>query len=93
MQECSNREAGDDEALLFNLVDAFSAPRFTYCEERKKYVADDALAKAGPMLYAGKDGGRFLRGLQIRYRYDKGSSSIFPPRRRGRRTRGLRRIV
>ena len=45
---------GDDEELAFNLVDAFSVPRFTYCEERKKYIADDALGKPGPKLFAGK---------------------------------------
>ena len=55
MQECSNREVGDDEALAFNLVDAFSVPRFTYCEERKKYIADDELGRPAPMLYAGKE--------------------------------------
>ena len=55
MQECSNREVGDDEALAFNLVDAFSVPRFTYCEERKKFIADDELGRPAPMLYAGKE--------------------------------------
>ena len=57
MQECSNREVGDDEELAFNLVDAFSVPRFTYCEERKKYIADEALGRPGPKLFAGKDSG------------------------------------
>ena len=55
LQECSNREVGDDEELAFNLVDAFSVPRFTYCEERKKYIADEALGRPGPKLFAGKE--------------------------------------
>ena len=55
LQECSNREVGEEEELAFNLVDAFSVPRFTYCEERKKYLADDALGRPGPKLYAGKE--------------------------------------
>ena len=64
-QECSNDEAGDEEAHIFNVVDAFQVPRFSYCTERKKYLADKALGKPEPKLYSGGYSLFFLQVLVL----------------------------
>ncbi len=47
--------AGEDGAdKIFNVVDAFDVPRFSYVAERKKYLPDSELGKPEPSLYAGK---------------------------------------
>ena len=55
LQECSKSEAGDDGDIIFNVIGGFEVPRFTYSEDRNKYLADADFGKAGPKLYAGKD--------------------------------------
>ena len=48
--------AGEDGAdKIFNVVDAFDVPRFSYVAERKKYLPDSELGKPEPSLYAGNN--------------------------------------
>ncbi len=54
--------AGEDGAdKIFNVVDAFDVPRFSYVAERKKYLPDSELGKPEPSLYAGNMLGRLGR--------------------------------
>ncbi|XP_059179397.1 DNA polymerase epsilon subunit 2-like isoform X2 [Physella acuta] len=50
VQEC-NAEQDDDSDSILNVIDAFSVPRFTYVKERKKFIPDANLEKAGPRLH------------------------------------------
>ena len=38
---------------MLRIIDAFDVPRFTYSIERKKYLPDKSLGKAGPKVYGG----------------------------------------
>jgi hypothetical protein len=55
LQECSNQEVGDEEDLVFNVIGGFDVPRFTYSDERKKYLEDEVAVRPKPKLYAGKE--------------------------------------
>ncbi|XP_005094411.1 DNA polymerase epsilon subunit 2 [Aplysia californica] len=50
VQEC-NAEQEDDSDTIFNVIDAFSVPRFSYVKERKKFLADSTLEKPLPKLH------------------------------------------
>ena len=39
---------------MFNIIDAFEVPRFTFSVDRKKFLPDDSLNVERPKLYAGK---------------------------------------
>ena len=54
MQECSEQESGDSRENVFNIIDAFAVPRFTFSVDRKKFLPDDILNVEPPKLYAGK---------------------------------------
>jgi len=50
VQEC-NAEQEDNSTKIFNIIDAFSVPRYTYVKERKKFIADSTLEKSVPKLH------------------------------------------
>lgn len=54
LQECSERENGDNEANSFHIIDAFDVPRFTYSLERKKFLSDGDMGREDPVVYSGK---------------------------------------
>ncbi|CAL1538535.1 unnamed protein product [Lymnaea stagnalis] len=64
VQECNN-EQNDDSDSIFNVIDAFSVPRFTYVRERKKFIPDSNLDKAAPSLH----GPPSDKGTMFRDRY------------------------
>lgn len=52
VQECSERENGDNEANSFHIIDAFDVPRFTYSLERKKFLSDGDMGQDEPVVYS-----------------------------------------
>ena len=64
--------AGEDGAeKIFNVVDAFDVPRFSYVAERKKYLPDSELGKPEPSLYAGNNEGSTRKKSILRAREKK----------------------
>lgn len=53
LQECSNQVAGDATENVFNVIDAFETPRFTYSLDRKKFLSDSSLGLGKATIFAG----------------------------------------
>ncbi|GFN97139.1 DNA polymerase epsilon subunit [Plakobranchus ocellatus] len=50
VQECKAEQQEETDSV-FNVIDAFSVPRFTYVKDRKKFIQDKDLEKPKPRLH------------------------------------------
>ncbi|KAH9505546.1 DNA polymerase epsilon subunit 2 [Bulinus truncatus] len=50
VQEC-NAEHDDSSESIFNVIDAFSVPRYKYSRERKKFIPEATLSKTTPKIH------------------------------------------
>ena len=56
--------AGDASENVFNVIDAFTVPRFSYSLDRKKFLPDKSLGRPEPKLLAGKYNSIFMYYLK-----------------------------
>merc|ERR1719369_807666 len=51
IKECSNQVAGDAAENVFNVIDAFNVPRFSYSLDRKKFLTDKTMGRPEAKIF------------------------------------------